>query len=130
MSRERILMALVGGTAGDARCGMMTEGFCIPLAATESARGLVESVGEDEIGEWLEGAGVDGPGAGGLWVLSFDLDEEDETEEPIISDPDWRCALPDEIAGLILRQSHRASGQEMPNPPADDGRWTFLGALV
>ena len=130
MTTERILMALVGGTGGSEPCGLLMDGFCVALAATEGARHWIECTGEDEVGQWLEGAGVDPPGAGGLWVLTFDLDDEDEADFPTLSAPTWRCALPDEIAGLVERQSYRASGRTPGNPPSHDGRWTFLGALV
>lgn len=130
MTTERILMALVGGTGGSDPCGLLGNGWCVALAATEGAQYWIESVGEDEIGDWLSNAGVDPPGAGGLWVLQFDLDDYPEADFPELRDPSWRCALPDEIAGLIERQSCRASGRTPGNPPATDGRWTFLGALV
>lgn len=130
MTHERILMALVGGTGGVEPCGLLMDGYCIALAATEGARHWIEATGDDQVGQWLEGAGVDPPSAGGLWVLSFDLDDDDEADFPELLDPTWRCAYPDEIAGLIVRQSCRASGQTPPHPPADDGRWTFLGAMV
>lgn len=130
MTPERILMALAGGTGGSEPCGLLIDGFCVALAATEGARGWIESVGEDEVGQWLEGANIDPPRSGGLWVLSFDLDDDDEADFPDLLNPTWRCALPDEIAGLIVRQSCRASGQAPPSPPSDDGRWTFLGAMV
>jgi hypothetical protein len=130
MSTEQILMALVGGTGGAEPCGLLMDGYCVALAATEGARHWIEAIGEDQIGQWLEGAGVDPPGAGGLWVLQFDLQDDDEADFPQLIDPSWRCALPDEIAGLIERQSYRASRQTAGNPPVHDGRWTFLGALV
>lgn len=130
MTKERILMALVGGTGGSKPCGLLLDGHCIALAATDGARGLIESVGEDEAGGWLAEAGIDPPGAGGLWVLSFDLDDDEEADFPELLNQSWRCAYPDEIAGLIERQSYRAIGQAPGIPPTDDGRWTFLGAMV
>ena len=75
---EKILIAMVGGSAGDKPCGYMQEGYCCPLAAPNDARACIEAEGENKVAEWLEASGVKPPKAGGLWVLECEVDADDD----------------------------------------------------
>lgn len=125
---EKILIAVVGGTAGSEPAGMIEDGYCVPLAATEGAREIIEAEGEDALGSLLDGLDVPAPPMGGLWVLEMEI-EEASNGPCLLDEPTWRHPTATEMAGLLRRQAQRAAGDQR-DPPDDEGRWTYLGALV
>jgi hypothetical protein len=133
---ELILMAMTGGTSGNGKsCGMITGGFCIPLASYPGrALEVVEAIGEDAVGEWLSDCDVPPPKAGGLWVLELeginDDDEAPQSFSPVFLR--WRQPTDKEVVVVLSRAKLRAAGRRDFNPPANDaeGRWAFIGARV
>lgn len=130
---EKMMIALTGGFRGSREpCGMMEEGFCIPLAATDAVATLIESVGEDCVAELLREADVDEPPAGGIWVAEIDLVASPVDDEDLgaITDVRWRHPTADEWTGLMLKQNARAHGRRDEEPPRGEARWVFSGARV
>lgn len=130
----KILVAMVGSTAetgGGKSCGMLVQGFCVPLAATPEACRAIETVGDDGLADLLEGDSVGAPKAGGLWVLECTMHKssEDGCKGYLVESHGWRPPTEGELRGLLQRQLARAH-REDPDPPAGDARWTFIGALV
>jgi hypothetical protein len=139
---EKLLIACVGGTAGlakhgDRPCGLLEQGFCVPLAATEKMMGLVEASGEDTFGEWLQEQGIVSPPAGGLWVLEveeiIDEDEADDCDEceTQLNGWRWRLPTPREIDGVQCRglwrvARHQKDVENMELAECSD-LWTFVG---
>jgi hypothetical protein len=130
MSREKVLIAATGGISGDEPSAMLVDGYCVPLAATDTMReGVIEAEGEDRFADWLAERVGKHPGAGGLWVLECNL--SDTTGSFKISGARWRAPTGDEIAALLAAQRSRAAGRTRRIPPeGTPSRWVSVGALV
>jgi len=130
---EQMMMAMVGamGTAGE-HAGFMTQGMCIPLAATPKLLEIVEALGEDAVADWLNDNEVPAPKAGGLWVIECVLENE-EADAYDIDIPSWKWRQPSswEIESLKMRTKERSEGiKSNPERVDDFSRWVYIGALV
>lgn len=137
---EKILFAMVGACTADGKsAGYVSQGMCVPLAATEGARSVIEEMGEDVVADWLQACDLREPGAGGLWVLELEIENVDKENNPFtmadyqfdITDSSWRPPTVEELEGVIAKQMHRAQRRDKSAPkPPGTAAWTFIGALV
>ena len=129
---EKILFAMVGASDPEGKpSGFMSQGMCIPLAATVEARDVIEAIGEDAAADWFEANDVKQPKAGGLWVAEFEMQEDvDGPQGYSIDSCGWRPPTPEELDGLLGRQMARARQDKTAPKPPGAAAWTFIGALV
>jgi hypothetical protein len=129
---EKILFAMIG--ASDLKgnsSGYMAQGMCIPLAATEGARSVIEEIGEDMVADWMDANEILPPAAGGLWVAELEIsNDQDGPLSYSIDACDWVTPTEEEIAGLINRQNVRGRLQSIEVCLPFTKVWTFEGALV
>jgi len=130
---EQMMMAMVGAMnlAGEPS-GFMTQGLCIPLAATPKLLEIVEALGEDAVADWLNDNEVPAPKSGGLWVIECVLENE-EADAYDIDIPSWKWRQPSswEIESLKMRTKERSEGIELNPERVDEfSRWVYIGALV
>jgi hypothetical protein len=128
---EQMLMAMVGALTPEGEpSGFMSQGMCIPLAATPKLLEIVEALGEDAVADWLTDNEVPGPKAGGLWVIECILENE-EADAYDIEIPSWKWRQPtiDEIKALQIRAIWRAERYRVP-PMEAPRDWVYVGALV
>ena len=130
---EQMMMAMVGAMnlAGEPS-GFMTQGLCIPLAATPKLLEIVEALGEDAVADWLNDNEVPAPKSGGLWVIECVLENE-EADAYDIDIPSWKWRQPSswEIESLKMRTKERSKGIKLNPERVDEfSRWVYIGALV
>jgi len=133
---DLILFAMVGASnlKGEA-CGFMSHGMCIPLAATENARTVIEEVGEDAVAAWFADDEVVSPKAGGLWVAEVEIASDQDIRPELrggygIDACTWRPPTTEELEGLIARQMMRARRTVVVPVIPGSKSWVFKGALV
>jgi len=130
---EQILFALIGASnaSGEPR-GFLSSGMAIPLAATPEAREVIEAIGEDEAATWLADQDIDGPHAGGLWVIELKaIAESSEAPQGYAAQfLRWRMPTDEEVRGILARQFARSKKDWATPKPIDAATWTFLGAQV
>jgi hypothetical protein len=129
---EKILLAMVGASDPEGKpSGFMSQGMCIPLAATPEAREIIDAIGEDAVADWIDANEIRSPKAGGLWVAEIEVSEDPDGPQgyKIDSCNGWRPPTTEEIEGVIGRQMARASGRENAQKPPGAKAWTFIGAL-
>ena len=145
---EKILLACMGGSCGVPfkPCGLVGDGFpTVVLAATPAVKEMIEAVGADHFEELWEHAYPDQPpGAGGLWVLECDLEDDDDGDT---SDDDedllevgqhlrpvlWRQPTTDELNALLERALQRANAIKVARDEFErskESHWVFDGGLV
>lgn len=135
---EKMMMAMVGSSTADGKSsGFMSQGLCIPLAASPILLEVVESLGEDAVAEWLsEDNEIPAPDAGGLWVIECVVEDSEDSEVGCeITSWKWREPRADEITALHMRTYYRARGikhdtEDTRDLVTDLNRWVFVGALV
>lgn len=129
---EKIMLAMVGAIDSNGySCACMTQGMCIPLAATEGAKSVIEEIGEDAVADWMDANEVSPPGVGGLWVVELEIsNDQDGPFGYSIDACDWVTPTTEEIAGLIARQNVKGYFQTMEMCLQFTKVWTFEGALV
>jgi hypothetical protein len=129
---DKILFAMVGASDLEGKpSGFMTQGMCIPLAATGWAREAIEAVGEDAVADWFEASAIEAPKAGGLWVAEIEMRESaDGPQGYSIDSCGWRPPTPEELDGLLGRQMARARQDKTAPKPPGAAAWTFIGALA
>ena len=123
-------MAMVGASDPEGKpSGFMSQGMCIPLAATSEVREAIEDLGEDSVADWIDACDVDSPKAGGLWVAEVEFAADPDGPQGYrIDSCAWRPPTTEEIEGLIGRQMARARGVKRRSGPRRSV-WTFIGAL-
>lgn len=129
---DKILFAMTGAsTPAGKPSGYMSQGFCVPLAATGEVLAIIEEIGEDTVAEWFANDEVHGPDSGGLWVAEITISNECDGEQAYgIDSCEWRPPTTEEVEGLIARQLMRARGVKTPPAVPGSKSWTFIGALV
>lgn|SRR5512137_816101 len=128
---QKLLLSMVGAMSinGEPR-GFMSEGMCIPLAATGDAMEMIQQIGEDAVAPVIEGNDIDPPKSGGLWVLECSIfDDSDCPQGFRIEDAHWRMPSENELFALLLKQNDRIHRSQTPIAQAE-ARWTYNGALV
>jgi len=129
---QKILFAMVGASDLKGKpSGFMSQGMCIPLAATVEARDFIEVIGEDAVADWIDGSDIKAPNAGGLWVAEIEMRESaDGPQGYSIDSCGWRPPSAEELDGLVGRQMARARQDKTAPKPPGAAAWTFIGALV
>lgn len=129
---EKILFAMVGATTASGKpSGFLCQGMCIPLAATEGARSVIEELGEDAVPDWLVACEVDAPQAGGLWTLMLDIDNDDDAPQGFdVTKYHWVIPTTAELTGLLAKQVARVLGDRTMTKPFAAEAWTWIGGLV
>lgn len=136
---EKVLAAFIGGFQGvdfSKPCGLLDDGCCVPLAATDATREVIEAICESDFANWFVLAEVPAPPTGGLWVAEFELELE-----PVVDSEDfegewdqmpvgvqWRMPTPEEMKALFVRQRTRAERSELDVTGCEP--WVLGGALV
>lgn len=129
---EMILFAMVGGSNTEFRPqGLLVEGMCVPIAATEKAKEVIFSIGEESTAQWIADNDIRGPKAGGLWVLELsEIKEDDEAPEGWSARLlRWRHPVENEIGNLLLAQRKKA-GEKPELPSGGQSNWAYVGAFV